>query len=394
MNLAKPKHIRRISTALAVLLALPLQWGLFSGFYMWFSPFVMLNSFFLLKSMVVFYVLGWAVLLISFFRKRWFCRYMCPVGLGCDTFSGWGKRNVPKVKKIPRLGKWLALISLGGALTGIPLFILLDPMALFNSFFAAFSSAPSVPVIVSLSGLPLLLLIHLFLPGIWCGKLCPLGGLFDEISTIRNWTNKTFSKSKDVTTEKNFGRRMFLATGSGIVAGLIVPRFLSSKPAPFFRPPASINEKLFNTLCVRCGNCIKACPGNILTHHQQTKNAISWMTPELTFQNKGYCLEDCTLCGNVCPTGSISPFTVEAKKQLYIGSIEIGLEECLLSDRKECDRCKAVCLYEAIKIIPSDTPLIAKPVADLKKCVGCGACAAVCPTETIHMVLHGEKSIS
>jgi len=392
MKPIKAKHIRVISTVLAILLALPLPWGLFTGFYMWFSPFVMLSSFFLLKSMVILNILGWAVLLISFFRNRWFCRHLCPVGLGCDTFSKWGKGKVSRVKKIPRLGKWLALISLGAAITGVPLFILLDPMALFNGFFAAFSSVPSAPVLLSLSGLPLLLLSHLFLPGVWCGKLCPLGGLFDELSTLQKWTSKTFSKRKDIKTEKNFGRRMFLAAGSGIVAGLIIPRFLYAKPAPFFRPPASLNEKLFNTLCVRCGNCIKACPGNILTQHQQAHNPIAWMTPELTFQNKGYCLEDCTLCGEVCPTGSISPFTLEAKKQLYIGSIKIGLEKCLLTELKECDRCKTVCAYQAIKIVPTDAPFLSKPVVDLQKCVGCGACAAVCPAETIHMVLPGEIS--
>ena len=75
-----------------------------------------------------------------------------------------------------------------------------------------------------------------------------------------------------------------------------------------------------------------------------------------------------------------------------ITSIKIGLEKCLLTELKECDRCKTVCPYEAIKIVPTDAPFISKPVVDLKKCVGCGACAAVCPAETIHMVLPGEIS--
>ncbi len=389
LYLAKPKYIRRLSTAIAVLLALPLPWGILTGFYIWFSPFVMLNSVFLLKSMVLFNVFGWVVLLISFFRNRWFCRYLCPVGLGCDTFSRWGRSKVSNVKKIPPLGKWLTLISLGAALTGIPLFIYLDPIAIFNGFFAAFSTSPSFTVFVSLSGLPLLFLSHLIFPGMWCGKLCPLGGLFDELTTLRKWIVKTFVKRKVIRTGSNFTRRTFLALGSGLVSGLFVPRLLPSKTARIFRPPASINEELFNILCVRCGNCIKACPTNILRHNLQTTNAVSWMTPELTFQDNGYCLEDCTRCGDVCPTGSISPFTVEAKKQLYIGSIEIGLEKCLLTDNKECDRCKTVCSYRAIEIVPSDTSLITKPVADLKKCVGCGACAAVCPSETIQMVFPG-----
>ena len=386
MNLTKPKTIRSISTVGAVILALPLQLKIFTGFFIWLSPFVMLNSFFMLKSMVLLNVSGWLILLISVFRKRWFCRYMCPVGLGCDTFSSWGKRNTKLVRKIPRTGKWLALISLGAALTGIPLFILLDPLAIFNGFFAAFTREVHLATVLSLSGLPLLLAVHLFLPGMWCGKMCPLGALFDEVANVKTWIlNKTGNK-QTVPAEKGFGRRVFMATGTGLLAGIFIPRMLKSEPAVFFRPPASSPDNIFNILCVRCGNCIKACPTGILKHYTEPGNITAWMTPEITFQNKNYCAESCTLCGTVCPTGSISPFTTEAKKKLFIGSIEIGLEKCLLTENKECDRCKSVCAYHAITIIPSENQGLMQPVAELSKCVGCGACAAICPTETIHMV--------
>ncbi|QGY43220.1 4Fe-4S dicluster domain-containing protein [Maribellus comscasis] len=385
MKLTKSKYIRRISTAVAVLLALPLQLGFFTGFYMWLSPFVMLNSLFLLKSMVWLNILGWGILLVSFFRNRWFCRYMCPVGLGCDSFSKWGKHSRTFVKKVPRLGRWLALLSLAAALTGIPLFTLLDPLSVFNGFFAAFASDISLAIIASFIGLPVLLVIHLFLPGIWCGKLCPLGGLFDELTTWRKWIIKKFLIKKNISTEQNVGRRMFIASGTGLLAGVFIPPLLHAERKQFFRPPASLRGNLFNTLCVRCGSCIKACPSNIIIHHSGKKNITAWMTPEVSFENKGYCLEDCNLCGTVCPTGSISPFTLNAKKKLFIGSINIRLENCLLSDFKECDRCKSVCSYNAIQIVAAQN-LMMKPLADLNKCVGCGACSAVCPTETISMI--------
>ena len=393
MNLTKPKYIRRISTTIAIFLALPLQLGIFTGFYMWLSPFVMLNSLFLLKSMVWLNVLGWGILIVSIFRNRWFCRYMCPVGLGCDSFSKWGKHSNAFVKKVPRLGRWLALFSLAAALTGIPLFILLDPISIFNGFFAAFASKSSLAVIISFTGLPVLLISHLFLPGIWCGKLCPLGGLFDELTTLRKWVLKIFLKRNKISTEQNFGRRMFIASGTGLLAGAFIPQLLKPDTQQFFRPPASLPVDLFNTLCVRCGSCIKACPTNIIIHHSGNKNVTAWMTPEVSFEKKGYCLEDCNLCGTVCPTGSISPFDLNAKKKLFIGSINIRLEDCLLSDFKECDRCKSVCPYDAIQIIPAQN-LMMKPVADLSKCVGCGACSAVCPTETISMIPLKKTTIS
>lgn len=386
MNLTKPKTIRSISTVVAVIFALPLQWKIFTGFFIWLSPFVMLNSFFMLKSMVLLNVFGWVILVTSIFRKRWFCRYMCPVGLGCDTFSKWGKHNTNLVRKIPRIGKWLALISLSAALTGIPLFILLDPLAIFNGFFAAFTREVNLATVLSLSGLPLLFAVHLFLPGMWCGKVCPLGALFDEAANLKNRILKKTGNKQTVPAENGFGRRVFMATGTGLLAGIFLPKMLKSEPAVFFRPPASSPENIFNILCVRCGNCIKACPIGILKHYSDPGNIKAWMTPEITFKNRGYCAESCTLCGAVCPTGSISPFTTEAKKKLFIGSIEIGLEKCLLTENKECDRCKSVCAYDAIIIIPSANPVVMQPVAELSKCVGCGACAAICPTETIRMV--------
>jgi ferredoxin-type protein NapF len=392
MNLAKPKYIRRISTVVAVALAIPLNWKLLTGLSIWLSPFVMLNSLFMLKSMVLLNLAGWTILVISFFKNRWFCLYMCPVGLGCDSFSKWGRKGHKTVQKIPRLGKWLAILSLSAALTGIPLFILLDPLAIFNGFFAAFTTEVTPVVVLSLIGLPLLLVIHLFLPGIWCSKFCPLGGLFDEMTLLRKWLLKKYKKEQRSSSEIAFGRRIFIASGTGLLAGVFIPKVLKSNSSVFFRPPASSSEDVFNILCVRCGNCIKACPTNIIKHHTGKEDLTKWMTPEVTFQNKGYCLEDCNLCGTVCPTGSISPFSIDAKKKLFIGSIEIGLEKCLLTELKECDRCKSVCSYHAIEIVPAGNSVVMKPVADLSKCVGCGACAAICPTETIWMTPLNTKT--
>jgi ferredoxin-type protein NapF len=186
---------------------------------------------------------------------------------------------------------------------------------------------------------------------------------------------------------------MFIASGTGLLAGAFIPRLLKPDTKQFFRPPASLPGDLFNTLCVRCGSCIKTCPTNIIIHHSGNENITAWMTPEVSFKNKGYCLEDCNLCGTVCPTGSISPFALKAKKKLFIGSINIGLKECLLSEFKECNRCKSVCSYDAIQIVSAQN-LMMKPVADLDKCVGCGACAAVCPTETIAMIPLEKATIS
>jgi len=386
MKSFEPKYVRVVSTLLAVLLALPLQWKVFTGLYSWLSPFIMLNSVLLLKSFVLMNLLGVFVLLISFFKNRWFCRYLCPVGEGCDRSSKIGKRSQSYLKHIPSLGRWLALISIAAAITGIPLFILLDPMSIFNGFFSAFSGEFNITVILSFLGLPLLLAVHIFYPGIWCTRLCPLGGMFDELTRLRRLGLKVFLKKHTVVDIDKGNRRLFIACGTGLLAGLVVPKILQSKNKALLRPPASLPGQLFNTLCIRCGNCIKACPTNIITHYQGKENLTAWMTPVVSFEKGGYCKEDCNLCGTVCPSGSISPFTVSAKQKLFMASVKIELRDCLLTQQTECDRCKAVCSYSAIEITTTESALIMKPVVDLLTCVGCGACSVVCPVNVIKMV--------
>ncbi|NLN31388.1 MAG: 4Fe-4S binding protein [Bacteroidales bacterium] len=69
----------------------------------------------------------------------------------------------------------------------------------------------------------------------------------------------------------------------------------------------------FNTLCSRCGNCIRACPARIIHPLTLYDLPLAWMTPVIRFED-GYCLETCNVCSRVCPTGAIELFPPEAKK--------------------------------------------------------------------------------
>ncbi len=382
----KTKNIRLFSTLVATVLALPITLKTLTGLFNWFSPFILLNSVLLLKSLVVLNILGFLVLLISFIYKRWFCRYLCPVGFACDSVSKISNKKRRYLSKIPALGRWLYFVSFCASLVGIPLFIILDPMAIFNGFFSAFSAPFNWIVFISFLGLPVLIGIHFFIPGIWCAKICPLGGLFDDLFLLKKTTIQLIKKKEKISYSAKTSRRLFISGGLGIAAGLILPRFLQAKKSVPFRPPSSVSDPLFSTLCVRCGSCIKSCPTNIIQQNYSSGSVLTWMTPEITFKNGGYCLDDCNLCGTVCPSGSIFPFSIQSKKNLFMASIHIGLDKCLLTQQTECDRCKAVCTYKAIEIVPTQNSLIMKPIVDFDLCVGCGACAAICPADTIKMV--------
>lgn len=382
----KASQVRLIAALIAALFALLPGWKKLTGLFTWFSPFIMLNSLFVLKSFVLLNLLGIVVLVISFFRKRWFCRYLCPTGFLCDLASGVNKKKRLKISAVPPFGKWIAVISLASAIAGLPLFILLDPMAIFNGFFSIFREGISTAVIISLSALPLLMILSFFLPGIWCVKICPLGGLQEWMAELRNRVYGKADAGKGNNALKYKGRRVFIASGAGLLAGLITPRFLSASTVKYIRPPSSLPKMLFNTLCVRCGSCIKACPGNILIHHKDPGDPLSWMTPEVTFENNGYCIEECNLCSVVCPGGAITQFRADAKKYIFMATAEVNLDNCLLMERVECDRCKMVCSYSAITIEFNREDLISSPVIDKNKCVGCGACAVICPPRTIEMI--------
>lgn len=371
---------------LSILFALPLGWGAFTGLSIWLSPFVMLNSVFLLKSVVWLNSLSLISLALVFWRKRWFCHKICPLGWGCDLISSSRQGRGYSIKTIPPVGKWLAISSLVAALAGLPLFILLDPMSIFNSFFVIFAQKFTLPILLSFLGLPLVLAINIPFPGIWCTKLCPLGGFQDEISKVKEVILKKQVKERRAHTIRSTGRRLFLVSGAGLLGGLLLPSFIKSGRKNYLQPPGSLPEESFNTLCIRCGSCIKSCPTGILGHHMDPTNALSWMVPEISFSD-GYCLENCNTCSQVCPSGAISLFSKDAKNLLFIGLAEIDIKNCLLSENKECDRCKAACSYDAIKIEPGDRALQMQPVISEDKCVGCGACEVICPPRVIKILV-------
>lgn len=106
------------------------------------------------------------------------------------------------------------------------------------------------------------------------------------------------------------------------------------------------------------------------------------MTLEVSFKS-GYCLETCNLCSRVCSTGAIALFSVSAKSQLFIGTAEVLLGNCLLFNNIECVKCKESCKYGAIEFIAEENILNMIPIVHKNKCVGCGACEVICPAYCI-----------
>lgn len=376
----RSKHIRWGFFALAVVLALPLQFKGVTGLLLWASPYMLLLSFLSQKSLVWLNALGILALTIIFFRRRWVCRYICPAGALCDLASGIsrGRRKPIKI----RLNRYLAIFSLVLALFGIPVFFFTDPFNIVHMSLEVFRTGPGIPSLMKAAGLFVIILLSLAIPDSWCSNICPLGGLQHLVYDLR----KSLSTSRSPVRIGPEGRRLFLAGLGGVVTGALLPHRIFADHKRTIRPPFSLPDPDFNLVCARCGNCSAVCPTKIITPSPDIRTIESFLTPRINF-SESYCLPECKLCGDVCPSGAIEKFSLENKKNHIMARAVIHVGDCLLQQHKECDLCKYHCKYDAIEITRAGDAHLKLPRILEERCTGCAACKIICPVQVIEMTL-------
>ncbi len=106
-------------------------------------------------------------LLIVLVRRRWLCRYVCPTGLLADLVGRLRGRGKSYGARLPPIGQWLAWLTVGGAVLGYPLFLWLDPLAIFAAFVHVWGRELGGAAWLCAAGLPLVLAISLLAPGVW-----------------------------------------------------------------------------------------------------------------------------------------------------------------------------------------------------------------------------------
>lgn len=376
----RSKHIRWGLFALAVVLALPLPLKSLSGLLLWASPYMFLLSFLSQKSLVWLNTLGILTLMITLFRKRWVCRYICPAGAVCDLASGIsrGRRKPLKI----RLNRYLAIFSLILALFGIPVFFFTDPFNIIHMSLEVTRTGPGIHSLAKATGILGIILLSVLIPDSWCSNICPLGGLQFLIYDLRQSLTKFHPPIK----VRPKGRRLFLAGLTGVVTGVLFPHRLFASRRNFIRPPCALPDPDFNMVCARCGNCSAVCPTKIITPSQDIISIESFLTPVVDFSDS-YCLPECKHCGDVCPSGAIEKFSLEKKKNHIMARALIHIDDCLLQQRKECDLCKYHCAYDAIEISRKGNSKLSLPRVIEDRCTGCAACKIICPVQVIEMTL-------
>ena len=118
------------------------------------------------------------------------------------------------------------------------------------------------------------------------------------------------------------------------------------------RPPGSVEELEFLERCIKCDQCIRVCPTNVLQPALFEGGLEGLWTPILNFR-MGHCQLNCTACGQVCPTGAIQRVSIEEKLGLgefaekgpiILGIAHFDTGRCLpYSKNIPCVVCEEVC---------------------------------------------------
>jgi ferredoxin-type protein NapF len=347
------------------------------------SPFVAVTS---LLSTRAFHFMTWLGLIVGvvvLVRHRFFCRWICPVGLCVDGASKIGKQIGRRSMRIPQVGRWIVWLTIGGAILGYPLLLWLDPLAIFANFPFPIQQNSHIAIWLPTAGFLAIIILCIIWPHAWCNNMCPLGALQDMLFSARRFL-------RSITTEKNesdsnkivnlaISRRTVLGITAGAV-GAYVTRPVGAKTSHPLRPPGALNESQFAGVCTRCGNCLRVCPSSIIERDFGQNGWANLFTPALHFDND-YCREDCVRCAEVCPSGALVRLSLKDKTDIQIGLPEVNMNVCLLGDDRECSECKRWCPYDAIRYIFSEEQYTLTPKIDPHKCNGCGACEAACPTK-------------
>jgi len=231
-----------------------------------------------------------------------------------------------------------------------------------------------------------------------CSKICQMGAIGDEFKKydpgqciacqecVKGCTEKVTSfklstANKVQSLPIDIGRRRVAGT---LGAGIFCAAWLSFSPAKIvfsdlgLRPPGSITEGKFLATCIRCGQCVKACPTNCLQPSSFSTGAAGFMSP-VAVMRIGACDQNCNACGYVCPTDAIRELDLDEKTYAKIGNAVIERERCVVWEQDRiCLVCDEHCPFGAIywKEVEQGER---RPFVDENRCNGCGQCEESCP---------------
>jgi polyferredoxin len=292
-----------------------------------------------------------------------------------------------------------------------------------------------------------IIMLNLVAPRFWCRYLCPLGGLLGLFSKIALFRRQVGDKCKGcqlctqscptgtINPEKNYasdtaectmclecmeacprssiaftprlqltepqlydpGRRQLLTTMGLTAAGIALLRSdaLTWREHPHQLRPPGAREGDFLSKCIRCAECMRACPTSAL-QPAITESGLEGLWTPIVTPRLGYCDYSCNACGQICPVQAIPSLKLETKRTKVIGHAYIDRDRCIAwADHRDCIVCEEMCPIpdKAIYLEPTQVTeqggnviTVHLPYVDRDACIGCGICEYKCP-------VNGEAAI-
>ncbi|WP_409310909.1 ferredoxin-type protein NapG [Pectobacterium sp. B1J-3] len=188
-------------------------------------------------------------------------------------------------------------------------------------------------------------------------------------------------------------RRRFLRDTVRAVAGLSaavvvlgIQQRRSQADAIHLRPPGALAETAFSSACVRCGQCVQACPYDTLK--------LATLASGTTAGTPYFAARDvpCEMCEDIpcvvaCPSGALQSLASIDDARMGL-AVLLDQENCLNYQGLRCDVCYRVCplIDSAITLEPERNARTGKharflPIVHSDSCTGCGKCEKACVLE-------------
>ncbi len=296
----------------------------------------------------LFMIVFLGILLLGLLERRFWCRHLCPLGAMLDLLS-----RVPLLRRTVKDG----CIECGKCIADCKM----------NAIRGAGKTTLRGECIECFG----------------CKNVCP-----KSVSTFKFAVGAWADSENRV----NMSRRQLIGSAVGGVFALPLLKLSPDKNRVrlrLIRPPAAGDESEFLAKCVRCGECMKVCLTNGLHPTLFEAGLEGIWTPQL-IPRIGYCEYNCTLCGQVCPSGAIKELTLDEKHETVIGTARFNTSRCIpWAENRDCVVCEEHCPVpdKAIVLRPTtvvdrltgEEKIVKRPYVLEDRCVGCGICEYKCP---------------